>query len=179
MACKRQITMKAAAKIVDLVKRALTFVQRPLSCGLPVKSPKCTPRGRNGANQMCVDSKGERANALASWETAAPNVQPLIQAWNVGRGIKGGQPELRDMRWHVRQKAPTPSQHLWTLYSYLIQKSRSSGCPSHPCAVQAVPPIPPPIPPIPLPSRSLPSRLDAHHFSNALHNHRRPRSTGQ
>jgi len=60
-ACKRQITMKAAAKIVDLVKRALTFVQRPLSCGLPVKSPKCTPgAGRKRANQMCIDSKGGR-----------------------------------------------------------------------------------------------------------------------
>jgi hypothetical protein len=71
MACKRQIAIKAAAKKSRSSKTCLNIPSEDhYRSDLPDESPKCTPRGRGGANEMCVSSKGERARML--WQVGKP-----------------------------------------------------------------------------------------------------------
>ena len=85
MACRQQIKIKAAAKIVDLVKRGLNVRSGITIFVVSRLSRQSVHRAVQTAQIKCVlVVRASPHIALASWETAAQNVHTLIHAWNVG-----------------------------------------------------------------------------------------------
>jgi hypothetical protein len=85
MACKQQIKIKSAAKIVDLVKRGLNIRSGITIFVVSRLSRQSVHRAVETAQTKCVlVVRASPHDCSGKLGTAAQNVHTLIHAWNVG-----------------------------------------------------------------------------------------------